>query len=204
VAYLVINTEGKPPVRKTLDGPAIVGRARRSDVSIDDHRLSRSHCRFEPTANDGWAVIDLNSTNGTQVAGALVGYEELSDGDEIIVGRSRIIFHARAAPPVRPAKPTRDADLGLPSSGASAAGIPSPGDTLVDSRFPVPRIDPAGAQQRSEAKTVIGRGGAAPAAAHSIKRSLAFRRPPARPQVAGARPSGFLRSLWQKLTGRNA
>src|SRR2546421_3082473 len=82
VPYLVINTEGKPPLRKTLDGPTIVGRASNAQVSVDDKRLSRHHCRFEPTA-DGWAVIDLNSTNGTTIGGENVSFQPLSDGQEI-------------------------------------------------------------------------------------------------------------------------
>jgi hypothetical protein len=180
VPYLVINTEGKAPLRKTLDGPTIIGRAHEADISIPDRRLSREHCRFEPTEN-GWAVIDLSSTNGTTVGGQPVGFQPLHDGDEVFVGRSRIVFHDRAAPPVRPTQPTRDSGGAAPSSG-----LPSPGDTLVDSRFPMPRIDPA---VPSSSKTQRPK-----------RPPLPFQRPPAHPQVAGAkRGLGIFRWLRRRL-----
>jgi pSer/pThr/pTyr-binding forkhead associated (FHA) protein len=185
VPYLVINTEGKPPLRKTLEGPTIIGRARDADISIDDQRLSRHHCRLEP-GTDGWSIIDLNSTNGTLVAGERVSFQPLVDGEEILIGRSRIIFHARATPPIRPATPMRD-----PSESGTSFGIPSPGDTLVDSRYPVPRVDPSSISSTSSETTKTKRP------------PLAFQRPPARPQVprTQARP-GFFTSLWRRLFGR--
>lgn len=42
----------------------IVGRSRTSDVRLPGEGVSRHHIRIEQ-ANEGWLVIDLNSTNGT-------------------------------------------------------------------------------------------------------------------------------------------
>ncbi|MGH7177221.1 MAG: FHA domain-containing protein, partial [Tepidisphaeraceae bacterium] len=83
--YLAISSNGKAPQRQPLGGPSVLGRALGSEFWIEDRKLSRQHCRFEET-HDGWAVIDLNSTNGTYVRGQRVSYHVLSDGDEIIVG----------------------------------------------------------------------------------------------------------------------
>src|SRR5262249_57377326 len=110
--------EGTSPLRKALEGPAIIGRAHDADIFVDDKRLSRHHCRLEPKEN-GWAVMDLNSTNGTFVQGNQISYHQLRDGDELIVGRTRMIFHERAAPPRRPATPQELAN------GGPSPGIPS-------------------------------------------------------------------------------
>jgi pSer/pThr/pTyr-binding forkhead associated (FHA) protein len=108
VAYLLITVEGKPPTRRALDGPAIVGRAIDSEVWLDDNRLSRQHCRFEP-ATDGspnaWSVIDLNSKNGTIVKGERISVHKLADGDEVLVGRARLVFHSRSEPPETSQRP---------------------------------------------------------------------------------------------------
>jgi len=105
VAYLLITVEGKPPTRRALDGPAIVGRAIDSEVWLDDNRLSRQHGRFEP-ATDGspnaWSVIDLNSKNGTQIMGSLIKVPSaLRDGDEIEFGHVKgwFIVEAGEDPP---------------------------------------------------------------------------------------------------------
>lgn len=42
----------------------IVGRSRTSDIRLSDEGVSRHHIRIEQ-AEDGWMLVDLNSTNGT-------------------------------------------------------------------------------------------------------------------------------------------
>ena len=105
VAYLLITVEGKPATRRPLDGPTIVGRALDCPIWLADDRMSRQHCRFEPSANgaaESWTLIDLNSKNGTIVRGDRISVYKLADGDEIHVGRARLVFHSRSEPPQRP------------------------------------------------------------------------------------------------------
>jgi len=188
VAYLLITVEGKPPTRRALDGPAIVGRAIDSEVWLDDNRLSRQHCRFEP-ATDGspnaWSVIDLNSKNGTIVKGERISVHKLADGDEVLVGRARLVFHSRSEPPERPSAPTIET-----RASTKAKPTPSPADTLVDSRFPLPQVNPHAKPQLDHTE--------ASRPTTKAKRSLPFQRPPATPQVDESH-LGPLARLWRRV-----
>ncbi len=195
--YLVINTEGRPLMRKSLEGPAIIGRSRDCDVVVDDGRLSRQHCRIEPNPDGTWSLIDLASTNGTFIAGQQISTHRLSDSDEIHAGRTRIIFHSRSAPPARPDQPTKS----QPPAPSIASAGGSPSDTLFDSRFRMPRVDPGSLPQ----------GGAASSTSQSTttrRAPLPFQRPPAKPMVPGetstARKSNPIRALLQKLFQRRS
>ena len=187
MAYLLITLDGRPATRRPLDGPTIVGRAMDSAVWIDDSRLSRQHCRIEP-ASDGasWTVIDLNSKNGTMIKGERISAHKLEDGDEIVVGRARITFHARSAPPQRPSAPT--------IASGPAPRIPSLADTLVDSQFPTPRVNPQPSPQ-PDSRLGEPRPARPKTDAH---RTIAFQRPPATPRVDYGR-IGFFHRVWQRL-----
>jgi hypothetical protein len=79
-----------------LEGDRItIGRADTNAVAIgNDPELSRLHAVLEPVGG-GWCVRDLASSNGTFVNGERVWTERpLRHGDEIRVGRSRIVFRS--------------------------------------------------------------------------------------------------------------
>lgn len=193
MAYLLITLDGKPATRRPLDGPTIVGRAMDSAVWIDDSRLSRQHCRIEPSADgskDGWTVIDLNSKNGTIIKGERISSHKLEDGDEIVVGRARITFHARSAPPQRPSAPT--------VVSGPAPRVPSMADTLVDSRFPTPQINPQLSPQPAPQPTPRLDQPRPLRPKTDAHRTIAFQRPPATPQVSDA-SVGLLHRLWRRV-----
>jgi FHA domain len=190
VAYLLITVEGKPPTRRSLDGPTIIGRAMDSAVWIDDSRLSRQHCRIEAAPDGtGWMVIDLNSKNGTVIKGERISAHKLVDGDEICVGRARVVFHARSEPPQRPSTPV------IASGPVAPACAPSPADTLVDSRFPIPKINPHTAVSNTGR---LDRPHASHSKAKTAQRPLAFQRPPARPLVDHSHLN-FLTRMWRRF-----
>ena len=61
-------------------------------VLSSDRAISRVHVVFENVAG-GWTVRDVGSRNGTLVNTArLIGERSLRDGDEIILGRTKLIF----------------------------------------------------------------------------------------------------------------
>ena len=69
------------------------GRKPESTVQLADPNVSRNHAEIRPQGN-GWVLIDLGSTNGTRVNGVRVSSHELTEGDEISFGNTRVTFEA--------------------------------------------------------------------------------------------------------------
>jgi predicted component of type VI protein secretion system len=94
MAYLVFSShKGEEIGRRRLDGSVTIGRAPDCDVSLHDHLLSRHHCKLEKT-EDGWAVTDLGSRNGTIVHGEPVVRHLLHDGESFTIGRVKVRFRS--------------------------------------------------------------------------------------------------------------
>lgn len=73
-----------------------VGTLPSNDVVVDGDGVSRVHAVFE-RFGDAWCVRDLGSRNGTFVnGGRIVGERALHSGDEIVLGRLRLLFHTPA------------------------------------------------------------------------------------------------------------
>ncbi len=79
--------------RMVLDGAtAVVGRSRSCDIVVDDPNVSRKHAEIERVP-DGWAIRDLDSTNGVIVNGRrIVAPHALRPGDRMEIGTSEIVF----------------------------------------------------------------------------------------------------------------
>jgi hypothetical protein len=73
-----------------------IGRSLAADLRFDDPTVSRRHALIVRQA-DGVRLLDDRSLNGVFVNGSRVEGKALKDGDEIIVGRYRLIF-VRVAP----------------------------------------------------------------------------------------------------------
>jgi pSer/pThr/pTyr-binding forkhead associated (FHA) protein len=70
---------------------AVIGRSRDCDVPLADSNVSRRHCEIVREQGT-WYVVDLGSTNGTELNGRTVSRSELTDGDRITVGANDIVF----------------------------------------------------------------------------------------------------------------
>jgi pSer/pThr/pTyr-binding forkhead associated (FHA) protein len=68
-----------------------VGRSLAADVRFDDPTVSRRHALIVRQP-DGVRLLDDRSLNGVFVNGTRVDGRTLDDGDEIIVGRYRLVF----------------------------------------------------------------------------------------------------------------
>jgi FHA domain len=68
-----------------------LGRHPDSDISLDDITVSRRHAEIV-LSSDGYLVRDAGSLNGTYVNGERVDSTPLAHGDEIQVGKFRLIF----------------------------------------------------------------------------------------------------------------
>jgi pSer/pThr/pTyr-binding forkhead associated (FHA) protein len=69
------------------------GRHQDSDIFLDDISVSRRHATFTRT-DEGIVVKDLGSLNGTYVNRDLVEEQLLRHGDEVQIGKFRLVFFA--------------------------------------------------------------------------------------------------------------
>lgn len=90
---LLISTRGAVSgSRYLLDEDEItVGRDPSSDILLDDSTVSRTHAVFR-RVNGNYSVIDAGSLNGTYVNRQRVNSQELKNGDEIILGKFRLVY----------------------------------------------------------------------------------------------------------------
>jgi two-component system, cell cycle response regulator len=81
-------------VYSVRDGETTLGRGREVHVRIDDAGASRTHARIVAAEGGHYFLEDLQSTNGTFVAGVRVERAELSSGDRIHIGPNIIVSFA--------------------------------------------------------------------------------------------------------------
>jgi pSer/pThr/pTyr-binding forkhead associated (FHA) protein len=95
---LLISTRGAVSgSRYLLDEDEVsVGRDPRADILLDDSTVSRAHAVFR-RAGDTYVVVDSGSLNGTYVNRKRVDRQELKNGDEIMIGKFRLVFFTKSA-----------------------------------------------------------------------------------------------------------
>lgn len=91
-ALLVVKRGPNAGSRFLLDRPTTtVGRHPESDIFLDDVTVSRRHAEFR--INDGaFEVVDVGSLNGTYVNREPKNSAVLSSGDEVQIGKFRLVF----------------------------------------------------------------------------------------------------------------
>jgi len=93
-ALLVVQRGPGSGSRFLLDkGSVDAGRHPDSDIFLDDVTVSRRHAEFERTA-EGYSVADVGSLNGTYVNRDRIDKVALSDGDEVQIGKYRLVYYA--------------------------------------------------------------------------------------------------------------
>ncbi len=91
---LVVRQGPKAGSKIALDSPQIqIGRHPESDIFLDDITVSRRHAEVlrEP---HGYDVVDVGSLNGTYVNRKRVDRAPLSDGDELQIGKFKLVYVA--------------------------------------------------------------------------------------------------------------
>jgi pSer/pThr/pTyr-binding forkhead associated (FHA) protein len=89
---LVFLSEGSTVEKKTINKKIFtLGRDPKSDILLNDTQVSRDHAVIRETGG-AFILEDKASRNGTFVNDQKVGTIKLSDGDEIRIGRTRILF----------------------------------------------------------------------------------------------------------------
>lgn len=74
-----------------------VGKLPSSHLRIEDENVSRMHAVIEVTGPDEIYIIDLGSAAGTIVNGKKVNKTKLQNGDEVVLGGTRVVVEIGAA-----------------------------------------------------------------------------------------------------------
>lgn len=91
-ALLVVKRGPNAGSRFLLDQDVTTaGRHPDSDIFLDDVTVSRRHAEFRREGN-GYAVHDVGSLNGTYVNRARIELAPLAGGDEVQIGKFRLVY----------------------------------------------------------------------------------------------------------------
>ena len=96
IGTLIVRAGGQAGERYALDADLTrLGRHPESEIMLDDITVSRRHAEIQHTA-EGYMVADSGSLNGTYVNQERVERAQLRHGDELQVGKFRLVFFERA------------------------------------------------------------------------------------------------------------
>jgi two-component system cell cycle response regulator len=88
---VVVMSGGAVGARARLSGNVSLGRDPTCEVVLPDAGVSWRHARIEDRG-DAWVLVDLGSTNGSQVNGVRSAEGRLAHGDRITLGRTILRF----------------------------------------------------------------------------------------------------------------
>jgi pSer/pThr/pTyr-binding forkhead associated (FHA) protein len=98
LGLLVVKRGPNAGSKYTLDHPVTTaGRHPESDIFLDDITVSRRHAEFRK-AKKGYTVADVGSLNGTYLNRARIDDSPLANGDEVQIGKFRLVFLTGTAP----------------------------------------------------------------------------------------------------------
>jgi len=95
VAVLIVRSGAQAGDRFALEGDVTrLGRHPDSEIMLDDITVSRRHASIDRTA-EGYVVSDAGSLNGTYVNQERIERAVLHHGDELQVGKFRLVLFER-------------------------------------------------------------------------------------------------------------
>jgi pSer/pThr/pTyr-binding forkhead associated (FHA) protein len=93
---LVVTAGPRAGTRYELDDDVVTaGRHPDSAIFLDDITVSRRHVELR-RGEAGWEVADVGSLNGTYVNGTRVERHILESGDELQIGKFKLLFVQRS------------------------------------------------------------------------------------------------------------
>jgi pSer/pThr/pTyr-binding forkhead associated (FHA) protein len=115
----VTITQG-PDAGKTYDieRAAILGRLESNDIPVHDKKASREHAKIYRQGQN-FAVVDLNSSNGTYVNGEQITKRVLKTGDEITIGVVHLLFEFPEADEAESAPKRKSLDEAFESAASA-------------------------------------------------------------------------------------
>ncbi|MEU9116938.1 FHA domain-containing protein [Streptomyces sp. NPDC048483] len=94
-ALLVVRRGPNSGSRFLLDSElTTAGRHPQGDIFLDDVTVSRRHVEFRRGPDGNFTVADVGSLNGTYVNRERIDSVALSNGDEVQIGKFRLVFYA--------------------------------------------------------------------------------------------------------------
>lgn len=113
---LVHDTQDRSLVFElTSARPVSIGRAKSSDIVLDDQSVSRLHAVIRSTVDGHWQIVDRGSSNGIKINGLPKNEAPLRSNDEIAIGIYRLKFEDSSE-----RKPTSYGTVKLPKSISDA------------------------------------------------------------------------------------
>ncbi|MGB8859392.1 MAG: FHA domain-containing protein [Ilumatobacteraceae bacterium] len=95
-ASLVVRNGPQAGAAMSLDAPITrLGRSTDGEISLDDITVSRRHAEIIRTGNE-YLVRDSGSLNGTYVNNSRIEEAQLMQGDELQIGKFRLVFFQKA------------------------------------------------------------------------------------------------------------
>lgn len=92
-ALLVVKRGSNAGARFLLDqNTTTAGRHPEADIFLDDVTVSRRHAEFRKNEEGQFEVVDVGSLNGTYVNREPRNSQALEVGDEIQIGKFRLVF----------------------------------------------------------------------------------------------------------------
>lgn len=70
-----------------------IGRVEGNTIHLDDQRASKKHAEVK-LENGRYSLNDLGAANGTMLNGSYIDSQPLSHGDEILIGRTTLVFES--------------------------------------------------------------------------------------------------------------
>jgi TonB family protein len=168
-----------------------VGKLPSSHLRIEDENVSRMHAVIEVTNPEEVYIIDLGSAAGTIVNGKKVNKGKLQNGDEILLGGTRIVVEMAAAtqedePTVLGTRPAPVAPAAPPPAPAAAVANPFAANPFVGSpsaggALPNPFAAPAAPVAAATAAPSHGHGHGGDEDSENIRYGIAASGPPVNP-----------------------
>jgi pSer/pThr/pTyr-binding forkhead associated (FHA) protein len=96
VPVLIVRAGAQAGSRFALDADVTaLGRHPASEISLDDITVSRRHAEIT-RSDEGYVVTDAGSLNGTYVNQQRIDRTVLHHGDELQIGKFRLVFFERS------------------------------------------------------------------------------------------------------------
>lgn len=90
---LILHLPDRPEeVREFWEDPLVIGRSDTCTLRIDEEGIAPRHCSIERTPEGRYKLVDLETTEGTELNGEKINVHLLEHGDRISIGDVAMIF----------------------------------------------------------------------------------------------------------------